>query len=330
MCRNGDPRHGEWVAHSGYADVEHKQALDRDAIFSLASVGKMYNAVAVMKLVEDGKLKLDDLISAYLPSEIITSLPHANQVTIRQLLRHESGFYNYETDPELNRLYLSGQLDLDTLSHLNALRRYVYGKPSSCLPGTEHQYSSTNYVLLALIVDSLVNEGHSVYLRNLLRDYGFTHTYYRQTPPDHGVHYYGDLNQDDKTEDITRQVIETTNWFIGDDGIYASIADAAHFIQALMGGKILNERSLKEMKTWDRKKDPEYGLGLMVDKSYPYRLSIGHGGRGIGATVDLYYFPKQDRTVALFCNSGLRGSPQAVRASYRKMRAQVIKKLFGL
>ncbi|SHG97420.1 D-alanyl-D-alanine carboxypeptidase [Chryseolinea serpens] len=322
------PKHDEWIITSGYANLETKTRLQRDNIFSLASIGKMYNAVAVLKLVEEGRLKLDDKIAGYLPGEIIEHLPNATEVTLRHLLRHASGFVNYENDPELVRQYISGQLKLDTLSHLDALRRYVFGKPALFKPGEKYDYSSTNYLLLAMIVDRVTPEGHSDYLRELIHQHGFSNTYYRQTPPQKNVNYYGDLNQDGVMEDLTAQTIETTNWFAGDDGVYAPIEEAAQFLQALMKGKILNEKLLKEMQTWNNARKPDYGLGLMADKSFPYGLLMGHSGRGIGVTTDLYYFLKQDMTVAIFCNTGLRGSAPEFRRAYLKMRARIVKKLF--
>src|SRR5205814_836429 len=96
-----NPKYGEWTASSGYANLEHKEALQKDHIFSMASVGKMYNAVAVLKLVEEGKIHLDDKIEHYLSAEIINNLPNAKDVTIRNLLSHTSGFFNYDIDPEL-------------------------------------------------------------------------------------------------------------------------------------------------------------------------------------------------------------------------------------
>lgn len=319
---------GEWMATSGYANIEKKQVLQLDHLFSLASIGKMYNAVAVMKLIEEGRIQLDNKISNYLSSEIIDNLPNAKKITIRHLLGHKSGLFNYENDPELVELYTSGQLKLDTLSHINALRRYVFGKNAICLPGVAYHYSSTNYMLLAMIIDKVVPEGHTVFLRKLISTYGFTNTYYRQTPPHKNVNYYGDLNQDNNAENLTLQTIETTNWFMGDDGVYASIKDAAHFLEDLMNGKILSQQSLQEMKTWNHNKKPDYGLGLMADKSFPYGFLIGHSGRGIGTTTDLYFFPKQNITIAILCNTGMRASAPSFKKIYLRMRTRIVKKLF--
>lgn len=318
----------KWVGSSGYANKESKEALEPRHIFSLASVGKMYNAVAVFKLMEEGKLKLDDPIGNYLPKEIIDNLPNASRVTIRHLLGHTSGWQNYDTDTVLNRLYLSGKLKLDTLTQLNALRRYAYGKPALAEPGSAYHYSSTNYLLLAMIMDRVTREGHTAYVRNLLSELEFSATYYRETPPRASVQYYGDPNQDGQLENLTRQTVETTNWFSGDDGIYSNAWEAARFIRLLMSDSILRKESLVLMKTGNTGIRTDTGLGLMADKSFPYGQLYGHSGRGIGTTTDVYYFPKRDLTIVILCNTGIRGSAPEFRKVYLKMRTKIVKKLF--
>lgn len=322
------PKGGEWIGVSGYSNLKDKIHMQKDDIFSMGSVGKMYNAVAVMKLVQEGRIKLDDKISNYLPKEIIDNIPNAKDVTLKNLLGHTSGFIDYEHNSELNSLYLTGRLKLDTLSRYEVLKKYVFGKAFLFNPGAKYDYCSTNYLLLAMIVDKIVPEGHSDYLRKLIAEHGFTNTFYLQTPKQKNVSYYGDLDKDGIVEDLTNQTFETTNWLTGDDGVYAPIEEAAHFLQSLMKGKILNQQSLKEMMTWNNDKKPDYGLGLMADKSFPYRFLLGHSGRGIGTTTDLYYFPKQDITVAIFCNNGLRAAAPTLKKEYNKMRAKIVKKLF--
>lgn len=321
-------KQGNWIGTSGYADLNGKQSLTKEAIFSMGSVGKMYNAVAVFKLAEEGKIQLDDKIAKYLPSEIIEHLPNAKNVTIRHLLGHTSGWEDYDRDPELNRLYLEGRLKLDTLSRINTLRRYCYNKPPLSSPGTKFNYSSTNYLLLAMIVDQVVPDGHTSYLRQLIATHGYTNTYYREKPPEKNVRYYGDLNKDEVIEDLTSQTFETANWFEGDDGVYAPIGEAAHFLQDLMKGKIINQQSLNEMKTGNKGIDVDVALGLATDKSFPYGVLYGHSGRGIGTTADVFYFPKQDITIVIFCNTGLRGAAPSYRKTYLKMRGKIVKKIF--
>ena len=104
------PKLGTWIGTSGFSNLENKEMLVKDDIFSLASIGKTYTATAILKLAEEGVLNIDDNISNYQPAEIIDNAPNGDKVTIRQLLAHTSGFANYNTDPELNRLYLKGMI----------------------------------------------------------------------------------------------------------------------------------------------------------------------------------------------------------------------------
>lgn len=321
--------HGKWIGTSGYSKLEDKTPMNKENIFSLASIGKTYTAVAVLKLVEEGKLGLDEKIENYLPKEIIEGFPNANQVTIRHLLGHTSGFYNYNANPELNELYLTGNLNLDTLSHINALRRYAYGDRPNTKPIGTYSYCSTNYLLLTMIMDYILPEGHENYLREeIISKYNFNNTYYKQTPPENLVDHYGDIEKDGKINNLSAQTVETTNWYSGDDGVYASVEEAGRFLEMLMKGKILNGPTLKEMTRWNNEKYLDYGLGLMAGKGFPYKISIGHSGRGIGITTDLYYFPKQDIVIGIFCNTGLRAGPEEYGDTYYKMRNKIIKKMF--
>lgn len=320
--------HGDkWTGTSGYSNLENKISLHPDHVFALASIGKMYNAVAVMKLVDEGRIQLDDKITRYLPGEITAQLPSAENVSVRHLLGHTSGFVNYEFDPSLVDSYMSGQLKLDTMPHGSILKKYVFGKQSLNAPGTEFHYSSTNYLLLAMVVDHVVPGGHAEYLRALLKQQGLLCTTYRQTPTTNNVSYYGDPNMDGNPDNLTDKTFETTNWFMGDDGVYAPIAEAALFIERVMDGHVLSAASLASMKHGNTVKG-DTGLGLITDQSFPYGLLYGHGGRGIGVTTDLYYFPRQKITIAIFCNNGLRAASPDFRKVYIKMRSSIVRKIF--
>lgn len=318
----------EWIGVSGYADIENAKKLKAENIFALGSIGKLYNAVVVLKLAEEGKIGLDDLLEKHLSKEVISSIPNGKIITIRHLLAHQTGLFNYEADTTLNQQYLSGNLKLDTLKHFNALLLYSFNHPPKFPPGSAFEYSSTNYVLLAIVVDSILKEGHTAYLRKLLATNRYNSTFYRETPSNSLTQHYGDLNKDAKIENLTKQTIETTNWFIGDDGIYATISDASHFLQNLMNDKILSKVSLSQMMTWNNEKKPDYGLGLMADKGFPYKFLVGHSGRGIGTTTELFYFPMHKMTVAIFCNTGIRQASPLIKDKYLKMRSRIIKRLF--
>lgn len=320
------PDLGSLTLNSGHADLANKIPMTSNRIFSLASVGKTYTATAMMLLAQENKIDLDGKIATYLPSEVIEGITNANQVSVRQLLNMTSGFYNYDRDPELNRLYLEGKLSLDTVSHLDILRKYAFNKPAVSQPGETVSYSSTNYVLLTMIMDRVLGYDHTEFInRKIIQPLGLKNTSYRTVDEARLTQHYGDLENDGRLEDITHMSVETTNWFKGDDGIYATAEESAIFMKSLLRGRIVNESSLGQMKQWV---DKNYGLGLMYDKALPYKEVIGHTGRGIGSTIDVHYFPRQEITISILCNTGKRVGDRKFRKAYNKLRNRIALILF--
>lgn len=322
------PKHGEWQGSSGYANMETQEPLLPRHIMSLASVGKTYAATAAVLMQEEGLLDLDQLITAYLPKEITDGIEYADQVTVRQLMNMTTGFYNYSRNAELNDLYLSGQLKLDTLSHVEALERYMFDQKPWAQPGERYNYSSTNYKLLALIMDRQLGYPHRQYYeKKIFEPLGLTNTSYRNEPKRNLAQHYGDLSNNDTLDNITSQMIETTNWFIGDDGVYSTAKEAGVFMEALNTGKIVSPASYQEMTNWIMPDDPDYGLGLMTDKQILYRQIIGHSGVAIGSTADVYYFPKQNMTMSIVSNTGKRIGAKKFKKAYNKMILKVVVKM---
>lgn len=322
------PKHGDWQGTSGFANVEKQEPMLPDHVMSLASVGKTFAATAAVLMQEEGLLDLDELITTYLPNEITDNIRHADDVTVRQLMNMTSGFYNYERNQEINDLYLSGQLKLDTLSHFEALERYIFDEEPRAKPGERYSYSSTNYLLLAMIMDKQLGYPHRQYYEEkIFKPLGLKSTSYRNEPGYRLGQHYGDLNEDDTLENITPQMIETTNWFIGDDGVYSTAKEAGLFIEALNTGKVVSPASYQEMTDWIMPKDPDYGLGLMTDKEILYKQIIGHSGVAIGSTADVYYFPKQDMTISIVSNTGKRVGGKKYKKAYNKMIMKVVIKM---
>ncbi len=84
------------------------------------------------------------------------------------------------------------------------------------------------------------------------------------------------------TENLTVQTVDTTNWYSGDDGIYAPIEEASLFLEKRMNGEILSEETFSQMTSWNNEKNPDYGLGLETTAGFPFHFLMGHSGSGIG------------------------------------------------
>ena len=143
-------RNGEIVKQQGYglANVEHQIPVSADTVFQTASIGKMFAAAAVMLLVEDGKISLDQSVRAYLPEAPKSWQP----ITIRHLLNHTGGIGNTETDWQKNS------------SEKQMLRR-IYAAPLQFKPGSRWAYSNNGYALLGAVIRRITGKHYGELLQ---------------------------------------------------------------------------------------------------------------------------------------------------------------------
>jgi len=302
------PKDGLWIGAAGYARIEDKTPVKKCSIVYSASIGKTYCAVAIMKLVEEGKLNLDDQINLYLPPDICENIPNGNVATIRNLLGHTSGIPNFDDNTQFIADVLNDPFAITT----DDLIKYVYGKSALFQPGEGYEYSSTGYELLARIIDNVTDENHSkYYTSHIFQPLGMNSTYYKNETgfpsPDGLLNCYFDRLGDGKIENVSDINNHLTQVFTGSDGIMASVYDYSMFIEALMKGNLVNSQSLQQMTIWHdtypSKPDMKYGLGLyQIETKYGYK--VGHDGDAMGAAADVHYFPEHDITIVTATNLG--------------------------
>ena len=159
-----------WSGAAGVADKATGAALTPAYAFRIASITKTYVAAATLRLYEDGRLRLDDPISEYTPAATLEVLGRGGylpaQITIRQLLTHTSGLYDYAMDSAyLPSLYTSPDHRWTRLEQLQYST--THGKPYG-QPGEVFHYSDAGYIVLGSIVEQRTNAGLGVALRDLL------------------------------------------------------------------------------------------------------------------------------------------------------------------
>ncbi|AWH86142.1 hypothetical protein HYN59_13940 [Flavobacterium album] len=272
----------------------------------MQSISKTFTAVAVLKLKEEGKIDLDARINTYLPADICNNLANGNSITVRQLMNMTSGLPDYLDNDLFFEDVLSGPLPMPSEQILG----YIYGKPANFTPGTSFSYSNINYHLLALIIDSVTENGHRQYItQNVIGSAGLTNTYYiagsdiTAAPAGTVASYLADGNT---FTDISALQLGTVLSFIGDDGIVAAPADIASFYYKLLhDGSLVSAASLAEMKTTvSLQGEPIYGLGLHFYKTDSSVHAIGHDGSGAGAGAYAFYFPSKNTSIVLCTNTG--------------------------
>ncbi|WP_243471370.1 serine hydrolase domain-containing protein [Winogradskyella sp. MH6] len=128
---------------SGWHNKASKIPANPHALFKIASISKLYNAVAVTKLVSDGRLSLDKTIADYLP-ELVNRIENADKITLRLMIQHRSGIPNYTDAPNFwaNPLGYEESLAL------------ILDKPANFEPGEDYEYCNTNYLLIGKIMDN--------------------------------------------------------------------------------------------------------------------------------------------------------------------------------
>jgi D-alanyl-D-alanine carboxypeptidase len=262
-------RQGErsYTVAAGYADKAKKVPMRASDVFPIGSTTKSYTAVLVMRLVAQGKVRLDDTVSKYLPG----LLPDGARITIRELLSHTSGLYDFATDPRFMAPYLRGEFGFAWTP--KQMVGFAATKPLLFAPGTQFSYSNTNYVVLALLAERVGGQPYEKQLADyIFQPLGLSHTILpasNKTLPD--VHGYVGLGAEGKTASSvpvdSAALTPSFAWSVG--GIRATAENEADFFRGLFSGKLLPKAQVAAMED-TRATGGAYGLGLMPTGGYEY------------------------------------------------------------
>src|SRR5687767_495399 len=157
----------------GYADVENNTPVQPDALFRLASVSKPITGVAIMKLVEEGQLQLDERVAPFIahltPAEGATVDPRWDQITIRQLLNHTAGWDRDKPsggfDPKFRPAIAAGAVNAPAPASAETVIRYMKGMPLDFNPGEKFVYSNFGYAILGRVIERLSGMPYEDYVR---------------------------------------------------------------------------------------------------------------------------------------------------------------------
>lgn len=140
---------------SGWHNKELKIPAKPNALFKIASISKLYDAVAVTKLVSQGKLSLDKTLADYLP-EVVGRIEHAEQITLRLMIQHRSGIPNFTDTPDF--------WGNPTQTYAESLA-LILDKPANFKPDTNYEYCNTNYLLINKIMDNALGYNNFEFIK---------------------------------------------------------------------------------------------------------------------------------------------------------------------
>jgi peptidoglycan/LPS O-acetylase OafA/YrhL/CubicO group peptidase (beta-lactamase class C family) len=263
------PGYEPWTGAAGIADRRAATMMAPETRVRTASISKIFTAVVVLQLVEEGVLALDAPVSTWLPG----MLPR-DDITVAQLLQHTSGLYDYLEDRNfVNRAYRSARPFAP-----REMVEYAVQFPLSAKPGAagSWDYSSTNYVLLGMIVEQATGNTLAEELRSrIITPLALSGTF---VTPDEAVEGPASRGYS-KTTDQTNAPMSIV---FGTAGIVSTADDMRRFANALFGGELLEAQTMVQMQTFVSGKgqynmpELEYGLGLMRS-----RLPVGKGLDGV-------------------------------------------------
>lgn len=278
----------------GLAHVEFSVPATGDTVYQIASITKTFTAAAVMILVEEGKLKLDEQITVYLPS----LPPSWSAVTVRHLLNHTSGLKNLRDLPELSRLYFERAV-IDTIS-AEAVLKQLSEFPLQTQPGDKWSYNSTGYFLVKMIIEKLTAVPFEQFLqRRIFQPLEMTCTRFGDSTD--VITNCNSMAYLWKTNKLSNVPVFFPAWMYTATGLNSTVLDLAKWDSALENGKLLKQASLTEMftaSTFSTGKSTKYGLGWYVQEYRGHR-TVAHGG---GDNTYLLRFPDDKLTVIVLCN----------------------------
>ncbi|MDX6283434.1 MAG: D-alanyl-D-alanine carboxypeptidase [Kribbellaceae bacterium] len=248
-----------WRGTSGVAVRGSSRAVPIDGLFRAGSITKTFVATVLLQLVDEGWVRLEDPVEKWLPGVV----PNGQNITLRQLLNHTSGLYDYvktlafPPSPE----FFAGRWRTWTASE--QIQQALVHPPTSEVPGSEYAYSNTGYLLLGEVIQKVTGRTYGQEIeRRLILPLGLRGTVVPGTSPwIPGPHPHGYLPTDlSLTHYIDYTELNPTLFGASGDMI-STTKDLNSFLAALLGGGLLPKHLLKEMETPGTTAH-NYGLGL--------------------------------------------------------------------
>ncbi|HEX6248455.1 MAG TPA: serine hydrolase domain-containing protein [Nocardioidaceae bacterium] len=286
---------GAVVRTAAVGDAAEGEPMTADEPMPIGSVTKTFTAVAVLQLVERGRLALDAPVRDYLPWFSVDDPSASAEITIRHLLNQTSGL----SEGGYNRV-LAEETSLE--DGVRDLRR---ARPTAEV-GSRHQYFNPNYAVLALVVENVSGQSYGTYLADhVLEPLGMVDTYAEDPRTVGGTIAQGHRKMFGYPVAVQHRY---DRWRVGADGVISTAPDLARLAIALSGdgavdgARILNRRSVELMWTSHDVAGDPYGFGWVTGEHAGARVG-GHAGADPAFSAELAVLPDQDRGYVLLMNS---------------------------
>jgi CubicO group peptidase (beta-lactamase class C family) len=279
-----------YVAAFGHSRLAPPKLASPDMHYAIGSISKQFTTACILLLAEEGKLTLDDPVAKYFPE-----LTRANEVTIRNLLSHTSGYEDYAPQAYPIPAW-TPRTPAQAIVHECAT------KPLDFEPGTQYQYSNTNFNIVGLIVEKVSGEPFWQFLSTrVLKPLGMMRTIDLDTqhdqlePTGYARNALGPLRP---------AIMEAPGWYFADGEMAMPVGDLLTWDISMIRQSVLKPASYAAMETEMKLKNGQsahYGLGLTIGALDGHRM-VSHGGEVGGFVASNTVFPDDGIAVAVLTN----------------------------
>ncbi|MFF1682971.1 serine hydrolase domain-containing protein [Streptomyces sp. NPDC058256] len=288
------PGKGNYVRATGVADKATGEPMTTGPFFRIGSETKTFTVTALLKLLDDHRIRLDDPISKY-----IDGVPGGRRITLRHLAEMRSGLFPYSADPGFVQDLLSDPSRSFTPQELLA---YGYKHKNTFKPGAQFQYSNSNYVLLGLVIEKVSGHRFVDFLdREVLRPAHLSRTLFPEGAKFPEPHPRGYTNQT-----LSGEVEDSTDWNPSwgwsAGAMISDLHDLRRWARIVATGTLLSPETQKErLKTLPTGyPGTSYGLGILNSDGW-----IGHNGSIPGYESVTVYLPSKKATLVILLNTDI-------------------------
>jgi len=283
----------------GFANLELRSPATKETVYEIGSTSKQFTATAIMMLVEEGSVRLDDTITKYFPEA-----PQAwRGITIRHLLTHTSGIQNHVAVPHWLDIFKTN-LAFETAPSRDELLKMFFKLPLEFQPGETWAYDNTGYYLLGIIIEKASGKSYWQFLdERIFKPLGMNAT--RSTDPQPIVRNRASGYEWKNDHFENRPVLLPTIAFSA-GSLLSSVEDMAKWDAALYTEKLLKKSSLDQMWTAPATNGEtdapfNYGFGWFIENYHGHHL-VQHSGGTPGFSSAMYRFVSDKLTIIILTN----------------------------
>ncbi|MEV4560436.1 serine hydrolase domain-containing protein [Kitasatospora sp. NPDC049285] len=285
------PGRGSYLRATGVADLATGEPMRTDMMVRIGSETKTFTVTALLELVDQGLVGLDDPIAKY-----VDGVPDGANITLRQLAGMRSGLFPYTSDEELLRTVFTDPGRSWTPQELLA---YGFRHDNTFAPGAQFEYSNTNLILLGLVVEKMTHRDLAEVIRDrVVRPAHLHRTFLPSGPEFPQPHPHG------YTLDLAGQRVDATDWnpswAWAAGAMISDLPDLRRWAKVVATGELLSPATQAQRLRFEPTGFPGtgYGLGLIDSDGW-----IGHNGSLPGYETVTVYLPEQDATLVMMLNT---------------------------